>query len=90
MAKTNALAICKCPECGFPDAEIKRAKNNTAYRFCPDCSAQYFTQSKEKSDRLFASVGLDSNGEKIQPEPQKIAVTGTEQKPSKPINDFGL
>lgn len=84
MAKKEPLAKCKCPECGFPDAEINMAKNGTAYRFCPDCSAQYFTQKPEKSKRLFASVGLNSKGEKEAKEPEQKPVTATEklQKPS--------
>lgn len=82
----NALALCACPECGYPEAEIKKAKNGTAYRFCPDCSAQYFTQKKEKSDRLFKLGGLDSNGEPLQKQP----VTETEQKPQQKPKESGF
>lgn len=87
MANGSPLALCTCPECGFKEAEIKKAKNGTAYRFCPDCSAQYFTQKPEKSARLFASGGLDSNGEKV----TKKAETETETKNEKKSSfDMGL
>ncbi|MEQ1488855.1 MAG: hypothetical protein ABL920_10200 [Methylotenera sp.] len=83
----NTLALCTCPECLFKDAEVKKAKNGTAYRFCPDCTAQYFTNKKPKSDRLYASVGLDSNGEKIadkatkKPETVTVKPQTTAEKP---------
>lgn len=46
MAKKEAIGYMACPECGFPDAEIKHDKNGKLYRYCPDCSAQYMTHGK--------------------------------------------
>lgn len=44
----------KCPECGHPDALVKEDKNGMAYRWCPDCYAQYFTRDAERDKRLRA------------------------------------
>lgn len=46
MAKAQPLGHMTCPECGFPDAEIKADKNGNPYRYCPDCSAQYMTHGR--------------------------------------------
>lgn len=46
MAKKEAVGHMVCPECGFPDAEIKEDKNGNPYRYCPDCSAQYMTHGR--------------------------------------------
>lgn len=46
MAKKPPLGHMVCPECGFPDAEIKEDKNGNPYRYCPDCSAQYMTHGR--------------------------------------------
>ena len=46
MAKKEAVGHMACPECGFPDAEIKEDKNGNLYRYCPDCSAQYMTHGR--------------------------------------------
>ena len=47
-----------CPECGG-EAEVKSQKNGMAYRWCPDCKAQYFTRNAEASDRLLAKCGTE-------------------------------
>ena len=47
MAK-NLIGHCKCPECGFEDAEIAKDKSGNPYRFCPDCNAQYFARGDAK------------------------------------------
>lgn len=44
MARAELLGLCACPECGFQDAEIRPDKGGNAYRFCPDCTAQYFSR----------------------------------------------
>lgn len=46
MAKKEAVGHMACPECGFPDAEVKEDKNGNLYRYCPDCSAQYMTHGR--------------------------------------------
>lgn len=56
MAKKQMLGVMACPECGFPDAEIKPQKNGLLYRYCPDCNAQYFPRTVEASDRLAARM----------------------------------
>lgn len=56
MAKTPALGFMICPECGFEHAEIKMTKTNLAYRYCPDCNAQYFTRNIEGSERLKSKI----------------------------------
>lgn len=44
MAKSELIGLCDCPECDFPDAEVRNDKGGHPYRFCPDCTAQYFTR----------------------------------------------
>jgi hypothetical protein len=44
----NVLGHCTCPECDFPDAEIKKDKNGYPYRYCPDCNVQTFSRNKPK------------------------------------------
>lgn len=34
----------QCPECDFPDAEIKTDKSGNPYRYCGGCNAQYFSR----------------------------------------------
>ncbi|MBL8433673.1 MAG: hypothetical protein JNL99_01935 [Zoogloea sp.] len=46
MAKVSPIGHMQCPECGFPDAEIKLDKNGNPYRYCTDCSAQYMTHGR--------------------------------------------
>lgn len=46
MVQKSPLGHMACPECGFPDAEIKADKNGNPYRYCPDCSAQYMTHGR--------------------------------------------
>jgi hypothetical protein len=46
MSKAEILGLCKCPECGHPDAVIKNDKGGNPYRFCEECTAQYFTRGK--------------------------------------------
>lgn len=66
MAKKQIIGVMACPECGFPDAEVKPQKNGLLYRFCPDCNAQYFPRTAETSERLAVKM-------------TPVSVTGTEQ-----------
>ena len=50
------LGTMACPECGGV-AEVKRTKAGLAYRWCVDCSAQYFPRTPEASDRLLTKCG---------------------------------
>lgn len=56
MAKTAPLGYMACPDCDFPDAEIKIAKNGWAYRFCPECYLQTFTRKQAEHDRMIAKM----------------------------------
>ena len=44
-----------CPECGAT-AEVKEDKNGHAYRFCPECTAQYFTRGGDREAALRAKL----------------------------------
>lgn len=46
MAKKEVVGHMTCPECDFPDAEVKADKNGNLYRYCPECSAQYMTHGR--------------------------------------------
>jgi ribosomal protein L37AE/L43A len=69
MAIKPAEGVMTCPECGFPDAHVKRAKTGFFYRWCPECSAQYFARTPENSARLALLSGIGR---------EKNSVTGTE------------
>lgn len=56
MDKSKIIGHMACPDCDFPDAEIKLDKNQCAYRFCPDCNLQTFTRKPEKSRRMIAKM----------------------------------
>lgn len=51
MAK-KLLGLCTCPECHFDEAEVKTTKAGLAYRWCPECNAQYFPRCESTSKRL--------------------------------------
>lgn len=57
-SKASALlGRCRCPECAYPDAEVRTDKNGDAYRYCEDCGAQYFTRGEPvKVRNLIASI----------------------------------
>lgn len=70
--KREVVGTMQCPECGFQHAEVKRQKNEAlAYRFCPECHAQYFARTPETSERLIAKTGSApvTVTEKSDPEP---------------------
>lgn len=48
MAKPELIGLTDCPECHFPDAEVRNDKSGSPYRFCPDCESQYFTRGESK------------------------------------------
>lgn len=50
----NLVGLCTCPECGFDEAEVKTTKAAFSYRWCPECSAQYFPRCESTSKRLIA------------------------------------
>lgn len=66
MAKKEAVGHMACPECGFPDAEVKEDKNGNLYRYCPDCSAQYMTHGRpHKVENLKARMREKEAGEQL-------------------------
>lgn len=56
MPKTAPIGHMKCPDCDFPDAEIKLDKNGRAFRFCPDCNLQTFTRKPAEHNRMIARM----------------------------------
>lgn len=69
MAK-KLLGLCTCPECHFDGAEVKETKAALAYRWCPECLAQYFPRQKAASDRLISKCHTVPEAEESQ-EPEK-------------------
>ena len=57
MAKREVFGVMVCPECGHDAAEVKPQKSGLAYRWCPECNAQYFTRCETTSGRLLAKIG---------------------------------
>ena len=57
MARGALIGLCDCPECAFPDAEIRPDKGGAPYRYCPDCYAQYFSRgAPHKVKNLLAKI----------------------------------
>lgn len=56
MARAELIGHMECPECGFHDAEVRPDKSGSPYRFCPDCTAQYFTRGGVKAKNLLEKV----------------------------------
>lgn len=73
MAKRECIGKMTCPECAFPDAEVKPQKTEgLVYRWCPDCNAQYFCRTPEASARLLAKIGKSNLPDPVQDtEPEK-------------------
>jgi len=97
------FGLCTCPECGSDQAEVKETKAGLAYRWCPDCRAQYFPKKAPASDRLISTVrpgtetakqrGPEVPQPEQKPEPKAAPETPPpvqEQKPErKPTKLFG-
>lgn len=47
-----------CPECGFGAAHVKQAEGEgkRPYRYCPECSAQYYTRTNRQAADLMAKT----------------------------------
>lgn len=83
MARGELLGLCNCPECGFPDAEVRPDKSGSPYRFCPDCTAQYFSRGNEqKKANLLKQIR--KRPEAAPPVIAGGAVTGTASKEALP------
>lgn len=85
MAKSPAIGLCTCPDCGYEKCEIKRDKNGDAYRFCPadDCNLQTFTRDPIKSARMIAKMKPISEVSA----PPAIQKTENIPKPQKPTEN---
>lgn len=49
-----------CPECGFKSAHVKRS-DKCAYRYCPECGAQYMATGAEREAALMAKTRLNTS-----------------------------
>ena len=82
------LGLMQCPECGFMEAQVKEQKNGLAYRFCPDCSAQYFTRRPVDSDRLILKIRpaspVTGTGAQKKIEPAAAEAPRAKNEPAKP------
>lgn len=89
---SKMLGRCACPECGFNSAHVKitEAKETArAYRYCPECGAQYFPRSNRQEKDLLDKTRKEAQEAiktKIEPEvsqePEKTPVV-PEIKPEK-------
>lgn len=71
MAK-EIIGTCACPECGMSGAEVKKTKAGLAYRWCPECHAQYFPRCAAASARLLEKCGIKPEPVR-EPEPEPEA-----------------
>ncbi|MFO0255637.1 MAG: hypothetical protein ACK52V_16120 [Betaproteobacteria bacterium] len=56
MAKKPVIGYMQCPDCDFPDAEVREDKHSLAYRYCPECNLQTFTREPVKDARMRARM----------------------------------
>lgn len=78
------IGLVDCPECGLSGAQIKLQKSGLAYRFCPDCAAQFFPRSEAESKRLLSKIPVTGTGAAAVVEPV------TEAKPAAKKSGFNL
>ncbi len=50
-----------CPECGFGSAHVKQSEK-CHYRYCPECSAQYYAKSERQVADLLAKTRIEAPG----------------------------
>jgi ssDNA-binding Zn-finger/Zn-ribbon topoisomerase 1 len=55
---SKMLGRAACPECGFAHAHVKISdkENAKAYRYCPECSSQYYARSQAQHDSLVSKM----------------------------------
>lgn len=88
----NLVGLCTCPECHFDEAEVKTTKAGLAYRWCPECNAQYFPRCEDTSGRLVAKCHtMAAEPEPAQPvaEPAKPALAPAPQPKAAPVPKAG-
>lgn len=90
MAKTPALATCKCTECDFPDAEIKASKNGLLYRWCPDCNVQVFARTPQQERAMRRIVEAKGAAPAETPPAPKPAPTPAPTPAPKPAKTGGF
>jgi len=81
---SQMLGRCACPECGFKSAHVKKteAKETArAYRYCPECGAQYFPRSNRQEKDLLDKTRIEAPeaikppiAPEVSPEPEKAPV----------------
>lgn len=63
------IGRCDCPECGFKGAHVKQSEK-CAYRYCPECGAQYFAKTeRQKTDLARNTRALDASASASGKEP---------------------
>lgn len=73
MATRKLLGHMGCPECDFPDAEVREDKNGDPYRYCTDCNAQYFTRGDaHKVKNLIAKMRAVRAAAAVDPAPAPV------------------
>ena len=81
MARAPALGHMACPDCGFPDAEIRMQKSGERlYRYCPECNAQFFARTPAQEKAMRERIALPPADLK----PVKPAPEPTEKPQAKP------
>lgn len=78
---SQMLGRCACPECGFTSAHVKKTEGKEtakAYRYCPECGAQYFPRSNRQESDLLAK--MRSEGEKPSKAPDAAQVLSEPEK----------
>ncbi len=89
----DVLGLCACPECGHQSAEIKETKSGLAYRWCPECFAQYFPKKYPQSDRLKATARPGTASGRYlpppvqEPEPEKPAAPPAKKPAATPVQE---
>lgn len=88
----KVLGLCTCPECDFPDAEIKEDKNGHPYRYCPDCNVQTFSRGEPKraQNMLKKMRPLPGNGNTEPAAPAAKPVTNNPPPPAAKKSGFAL
>lgn len=89
---SKMLGRCACPECAFQSAHVKITENKEsarAYRYCPECGAQYFPRSNRQEKDLLDKTRKEAQDSskvpsepEVSPEPEKTPIS-PEIKPEK-------
>lgn len=54
---SRMIGRANCPECGFSGAHVKESEK-CLYRWCPECSAQYYAKTQRQRADLMAKTRL--------------------------------